>query len=213
MTRLPHVPCPTAPALPITMIVKAKITPLWDAAKARGGQAALAQLLGITPQAMGQLINCKRRPYRNGTEGSPAFMLRFYEAVGRHPDDIWPPDLSDDMLEVLRRPRRHDAEVPLSQLCEAGGFSPDRLVPPDAAVDTAELQATVDTVLRTLRPRDAEVLRARFGIGDREAQTLDEVGTRLGLSRERTRQIESSALKRLRRGPGVRRLKGHLGAA
>jgi RNA polymerase primary sigma factor len=55
-------------------------------------------------------------------------------------------------------------------------------------------------MIDTLDPREATVLRMRFGLGDREPHTLKEIGEELGLTRERVRQIETEALKRLADG-------------
>jgi RNA polymerase primary sigma factor len=66
-----------------------------------------------------------------------------------------------------------------------------------------ELSSCVESVLRSLTPREAEVIRARFGIGADDEQTLEQIGTEFGVTRERIRQIEAKALKGLRH-PGRR---------
>jgi RNA polymerase primary sigma factor len=67
------------------------------------------------------------------------------------------------------------------------------------------LRERVDEVLASLSPREARVLRLRFGLGHDRAYTLEEVGQKFGLTRERIRQIEGKALRRLRQ-PGRARL-------
>jgi DNA-directed RNA polymerase specialized sigma24 family protein len=69
--------------------------------------------------------------------------------------------------------------------------------PADAAVDT-DLSLQTDNVLGSLTPREEKVLRMRFGIGERQDYTLEEVGKVLGVTRERVRQIEAKAIRRLR---------------
>lgn len=69
--------------------------------------------------------------------------------------------------------------------------------PADIAV-TADLHKQIDDVLDSLSDREAQVIRMRFGIGVKEECTLDEVGKRFNVSRERIRQIEQEALQRLR---------------
>jgi RNA polymerase sigma factor (sigma-70 family) len=68
----------------------------------------------------------------------------------------------------------------------------------------------VDQLLAHLKPREREVIEMRFGLGNEEPQTLEEVGRRLKLSRERVRQIESRAKQRLRLLARSRQLKEFL---
>ncbi len=63
-------------------------------------------------------------------------------------------------------------------------------------------------VLDTMTPREEKVLRMRFGIGEKQDYTLEEVGKVLGVTRERIRQIEAKALKRLRHPTRAKLLKG-----
>ena len=69
---------------------------------------------------------------------------------------------------------------------------------------TSERHRLAATALATLKPRDRQVLELRFGIGTTREHTLKEIADQLGVSRERARQLEASALARLRRGTDVR---------
>lgn len=69
---------------------------------------------------------------------------------------------------------------------------------PDDVAITADLHKQIEEILETLSPREAQVLRMRFGLGGTNECTLDEVGKRFHVSRERIRQIEQEALQRLR---------------
>ena len=82
------------------------------------------------------------------------------------------------------------------------------MVPPAEAVMAISLQEQTRKVLATLTPREEQVLRLRFGIGERSDHTLEEVGTRFAVTRERIRQIEAKALRKLRHPTRARRLKG-----
>jgi len=84
-----------------------------------------------------------------------------------------------------------DASDPLESLCDPDAPSPFR----QAARN--EMRATIRGALRTLKPREAEIVRLRFGIGGSGAHTLEEIGESLHLSRERIRQIQSAAMKKL----------------
>jgi RNA polymerase sigma factor (sigma-70 family) len=77
---------------------------------------------------------------------------------------------------------------------------------PAAALDRPVLERVLREALRDLEPREREVIQCRFGLDGEEAATLQGVGERLGLSRERIRQIEVHALKRMRRHRDVLRL-------
>jgi RNA polymerase primary sigma factor len=89
-----------------------------------------------------------------------------------------------------------------------GDFMPDRTVlsPVEAAI-AAELTSYVQSCLKALSPREAYILRARFGLDTGEVRTLEDIGRELQLSRERVRQIEGRALEKLRqpsRNPRLR---------
>lgn len=91
-------------------------------------------------------------------------------------------------------------------------FMRDCMVPPaDEDPNGAWLREAVAEVLASLKPREQEVLRLRFGLDGNDPQTLEEVGQRFGLTRERIRQIEAKALKRLRHPSRSRRLRDFLG--
>lgn len=87
-----------------------------------------------------------------------------------------------------------------------GDMIPDQLaVPPDAHVHRTEMTKQLDQILSTLTPREQTVIRLRFGIGYDEARTLEQVGQNLAVTRERIRQIEAKALKKLKT-PEIREL-------
>ena len=81
--------------------------------------------------------------------------------------------------------------------------------PPDAA-SFALLKEQLQEVLDTLADREAKVLRLRFGIDDGRARTLEEVGQEFGVTRERIRQIEAKALRKLRHPNRSKKLKDFL---
>jgi RNA polymerase primary sigma factor len=87
-----------------------------------------------------------------------------------------------------------------------GEMIPDQLaVPPDAHVHKTEMTTQLDRILGILTPREQTVIRLRFGIGHDEARTLEQVGHNLSVTRERIRQIEAKALKKLKT-PEIREL-------
>ena len=87
-----------------------------------------------------------------------------------------------------------------------GEMIPDnQAVSPDAHVHRTELTKQLNRILSTLTPREQTVIRLRFGIGCDEASTLEQVGQNLSVTRERIRQIEAKALKKLKT-PEIREL-------
>jgi RNA polymerase primary sigma factor len=83
--------------------------------------------------------------------------------------------------------------------------------PPQIALQNL-LHEKMEEVLSTLEPREASILRLRFGMENGHAYTLKEVGQKFGLTRERIRQIENEALHRLRHPCRSRQLREYLGA-
>ncbi len=95
---------------------------------------------------------------------------------------------------------------------ELGMFVEDTLTPtPIQSAYNKMLRERIEAVLDTLPPREARILRLRFGLDNGHTYTLEEVGQKFGLTRERIRQIESKALRRLRHPRRSRQLKEYVG--
>ena len=102
----------------------------------------------------------------------------------------------------LEQPAGEDGETELGAFIED-----DRLPQPGDAAHESLLQKKVEEVLATLSPREACILRMRFGLPNGKAHTLEQVGRKFGLTRERIRQIEGKALRRLRHPRRARMLR------
>jgi RNA polymerase primary sigma factor len=83
-------------------------------------------------------------------------------------------------------------------------------ISPFEAVKNQELTERVTGILSTLSPREEKIIRLRFGIGENAEYTLEEIGKRFNVSRERIRQIEKKALNRLRHSSRREKLKNFL---
>ena len=104
-----------------------------------------------------------------------------------------------DILKVVKEPISLETPVGENEENNLGDFIVDESVAsPDDDLINEDLAGNLQEVLATLSPREEEVLRLRFGIGDGESRTLEEVGVIFKLTRERIRQIESKALRKLR---------------
>lgn len=109
-------------------------------------------------------------------------------------------------------------ETPLHTKDEAskiGDFLVDESIEsPDSKVSQENLTEELDKILESLRPRERDVLKLRFGLNDGNKRTLEEIGQLFGVSRERVRQIETRALNKLRKmcrsNRGIKSLKNYL---
>ena len=98
-----------------------------------------------------------------------------------------------------------DGDLQLGDLIE----DEDAVQPLDAAIGS-DLRETMTRILGTLTPREERVLRMRFGIGTKSDHTLDEIGGQFSVTRERIRQIEAGALRKLRKRSRARVLRSFL---
>ncbi|HEY58935.1 MAG TPA: sigma-70 family RNA polymerase sigma factor [Anaerolineae bacterium] len=115
------------------------------------------------------------------------------------------------MMQVSWLPLSLETPVGDDEESELGMFVEDRKTPGPAQMAYRNLlREKLEEVLATLPPREAMVLRLRYGLENGRAYTLEEVGQKFGLTRERIRQIENKALRRLRHPRRARQLKDYL---
>ena len=102
-------------------------------------------------------------------------------------------------MAISRSPLSLDAPTSPGEDNRLSDYLPDQFAvdPEDEAYERA-LRETVDHALSTLKEREAKVLRLYFGLDAQEPMTLEEIGSLLGITRERVRQIKEKALTRLR---------------
>jgi RNA polymerase primary sigma factor len=122
-----------------------------------------------------------------------------------------PPQKVQWMLKVSQRPLSLEKPVGEEEDSELGSFIPDDEAPtPSDSAYQDLLEEKLDDILTSLTPREARILRLRFGLYDGRSYTLEEVGRKFGLTRERIRQIEHEALDRLRHPSRSRQLRDYL---
>jgi RNA polymerase primary sigma factor len=115
------------------------------------------------------------------------------------------------MLKVSRHPLSLELPVGEDKDIELGAFIEDDHAPtPSEEANASMLRDEMDEALSTLTPREARILRLRFGLKDGRNYTLKEIGEKFDLTRERIRQIERKALRRLRHPRRSRRLRAFL---
>ena len=122
-----------------------------------------------------------------------------------------PPEKVREIVKVSQLPISLESPIGEEEDSHLGDFIEDRnaLPPPDAA-SRQLLKEQIDDVLSTLTPREQRVLQLRFGLEDGRSRTLEEVGKEFKVTRERIRQIEAKALRKLRHPSRSRKLKDYL---
>ena len=118
----------------------------------------------------------------------------------------------EQMLRIAKRPLSLEMPTDEGEDTTLGDFIEDeRAVSPPEAVSESVLRDLIQGILQDLPPREVRILQLRYGLVDGETYTLEEVGKKLGVTRERVRQIEAQALSRLRHPSHSRRLRDFLG--
>ena len=160
------------------------------------------------PAHTGQWLRCLERVTRNLTQ-----------ELGRDPTEA---ELAREMRVPVHKVRRLLAasagplslEMPIGdeQDTTLGDFiEDDDSPPPDETATYNLLREHLEEVLNSLHPREVRILQLRYGLLDGQAYTLEEVGRKMGVTRERVRQIEAQALSRLRHPSIRRKLRDYLG--
>jgi RNA polymerase primary sigma factor len=128
------------------------------------------------------------------------------QKLGREPtpDEIaeelsLPAAKARELLKIARQPVSLSSPTGTDDEAQLGDFVEDKhVIRADDAIIETDLTEQIHKVLTTLTPREEKILRMRFGIGDNSERTLEEVGNEYSLTRERIRQIEAQALRKLR---------------
>ena len=122
------------------------------------------------------------------------------------------PQKVENMIQVARRPLSLETPTDDEEDSVLGDFIQDEEVAaPDETATYNLLREHLDSVLNGLPPREVRILQLRYGLLDGQAYTLEEVGRKMGVTRERVRQIEAQALSRLRHPAIRRKLREYLG--
>jgi RNA polymerase primary sigma factor len=155
------------------------------------------------PVHMGEVINKLVRVSR-----------RLFQELGREPDDEeiaeemdLTPEKVREVLRISREPVSLSSPIGEEGDAQLGDFVEDtQAIAPSEAASLTMLHIEVENILDTLTPRERRVLQLRFGLVDARQLTLEEVGKRFGVTRERIRQIEAKALRKLRHPSRSKRL-------
>lgn len=122
-----------------------------------------------------------------------------------------PPTKVENMIQVARRPISLQLPIGEEDDDTLGDFIEDEDAPaPDESATLNLLREQMAKILEKLPPREARILQLRYGLLDGEVHTLNEVGRKMGVTRERVRQIEAQALRRLRTPRIQRKLRAYI---
>jgi RNA polymerase primary sigma factor len=122
-----------------------------------------------------------------------------------------PPEKVGEIVKVSQLPVSLESPMGEEENSHLGDFIEDRdTLPPADAASRQLLKEQIDSVLASLSPREQRVLQLRFGLEDGRSRTLEEVGKEFNVTRERIRQIEAKALRKLRHPSRSRKLKDYL---
>jgi RNA polymerase primary sigma factor len=160
------------------------------------------------PVHMGDQINKLLRVQHQLTQrlGRDPTVEELAEALDVHPKKV------ENMIQVARRPLSLETPTDDEEDSVLGDFIQDREAPaPDDTATYNLLREHLDEVMTSLPPREVRILQLRYGLLDGQAYTLEEVGRKMGVTRERVRQIEAQALSRLRHPVIRRKLREYLG--
>ena len=137
-----------------------------------------------------------------GREATPA---EIGEKMGMSADKV------REIMKVALDPVSLETPIGEEEDSHLGDFIPDEDTPaPADAASATILRETIERELSTLTPREAHVIKLRYGLYDGRGHTLEEVGKEFNITRERIRQIESKALRKLRHPSRARHLRGFL---
>jgi len=115
------------------------------------------------------------------------------------------------VLKIAQEPISLETPIGEEEDSHLGDFIEDRnVISPSEAVINLNLKEQTESVLKSLTPREEKVIKMRFGVGDGSEHTLEEVGQNFAVTRERIRQIEAKALRKLRHPSRSRKLRAFL---
>ena len=154
-------------------------------------------------ETINRLLNISRRLMQEyGREPTP-------EEIGEEME--MPPEKIRGVIKLMQLPLSLETPIGEEGDSDLGDFVEDRnAVPPPDAASRELLKGQIDEVLATLAPREKQILTLRFGLEDGRSRTLEEVGKVFQVTRERIRQIEAKALRKLRHPSRSRKLRDYI---
>ena len=206
------------PDFGITLTVKGRHADLWRAVKKLGSQAALARHLGINNSEVGRWCNLQSVPAIGSVQSNlfsdPQWVAEFekklFDLTGKTLDELFPKEICTE--EFLKADKTCEIERRV-ELQYISSMAKERLTlpSPEDHAEALELSSDIKSVLKTLSYREREIIKLRFGLGgDGTYYTLDETAKAFHVTRERVRQIEAKAIRKLQQPARASQLVSHL---
>ena len=151
--------------------------------------AAFSRACGVQQTVIGEYINLKLAPIKGDDWRESA--LRIAGALHTLPEELFPADYLRDVIQQNRVVREYSAEE-IHDVIQLEQATPEQLMV------QSEASARLAQAIAALPPRYQTVLQMRFGLNGYKEHSLDEIAKKFGVIRERIRQIENSALRRLK---------------
>jgi RNA polymerase sigma factor (sigma-70 family) len=188
------------PEFRVTLLARLKHTDLLEASRKLGSQSALARHLGVHPADLGEWINLHKFPrFLKRPDKAAEIEKKLFDLTGKTLDELFPervrPMLGGSKLEVTRG-LSNEQLGRLAASNRAAQLQIEERVNANFEM-VGELRDCLEDLLRTLPDRDQEILKLRYGFGDCKEHTYDEMSRIFGITKERIRQIESRALRKL----------------
>ena len=143
--------------------------------------------------------------------GSQGWNFQLRKKEKKHSPKVAGQTQRSKVLKIAQEPISLETPIGEEEDSHLGDFIEDRgVVSPSDAVININLKEMTENVLNTLTPREERVIKMRFGLEDGTEHTLEEVGQNFAVTRERIRQIEAKALRKLRHPSRSRRLRAFL---
>lgn len=163
--------------------------------------AEFSRDIGLTAQEISAFVALRKAPINES--GEFCFNAKkIMEALGAAPSDLW---TTEQLNMKLKRNTTQDLfSAPTIQAILGGNVAQlegsvyEEAEKPEEVLGKKELKAELEKVLGTITPREAKVIELRFGLNGCEEHTLEEVGNMLNVNKERVRQIEAKALRKMR---------------
>ena len=175
--------------------------------------AEFSRDIGLTAQEISSFVALRKAPINQDGEFCPN-AKKIMEALGAAPSDLW---TTEQLNMKLKRNTTQDLfSAPIIQAILGGNVAQlegsvyEESEKPEEVLNKKELKAELEKVLGTLTPRETKILQLRFGLGECGEHTLEEIGDMLDIGKERVRQIEAKALRKMRDPSRSKAFKGHV---